>query len=156
MADGTPNPVPPNNPGISQDVSQVFLRTWPSLATAPHTTAPHTTAPHTTAPHKTTAGSGRGDGGRGAAGDAGGVGAGTNLKRDRIPDKDLGAYLKMSSNGLLAGSDPLISDLLRSIRIKNKDASKVGSVIGSMMGGGGEKGRKEIGMSVNDFHHQLR
>ena len=146
MADGNPNPVPPNNPGISPDVSQVFLRTWPSLATASHTTAPH----------KTTAGSGRGDGGRGAAGDGGGVGAGTNSKRDRIPDKDVGAYLKMSSNGLLAGSDPLISDLLRSIRIKNKDASKVGSVIGSMMGGGGEKGRKEIGMSVNDFHHQLR
>jgi len=60
----------------------------------------------------------------------------------------------MSSNGLLAGSDPLISDLLRSIRIKNKDFSKVGSVIGSMMGGGGGRGGRQRGRGGKIFSNR--
>jgi hypothetical protein len=117
---------------LPPEVRQLFVRGWPSLT------------------------------GRSSAGGAGGDPRGKDKGgAGRASAKSLPAYSKITSNGMFGAADPLLSSVLLKLKKPEKDTSATKSVSGEGGGTGGGKaggGEKDSGggMSVSEFHEQLR
>jgi hypothetical protein len=113
---------------LPPEVRQLFVRGWPSLT------------------------------GRSSVGGAGGDLRGKEKGgAGRASAKNLPAYSKITSNGMFGAADPLLSSVLQKLKKPEKDTSTTKSVSGEGGGkaGGGEK-ESGGGMSVSEFHEQLR